>query len=435
MASQDAENMSGEEKMAMNSDDESPKLPAPTEAIPAPPNGGFVAWLQVAAGFMIFFSTWGMVTAYSVFQTYYEAGEPFKASSSNISWIGSIQCFLLQVMGLVAGPIYDRGYLRHLLVTGSFLVVFGLMMLSLCKEYWQALLSQAFCVGIGAGLLFVPTVSVIPTYFTTQIGLAIGIASSGSSLGGVIYPIVLSRLIPQIGFPWAVRVLSFIALVTFIIPVAFMRMRVRSPKPRAVVDWSAWRDAPYMVFSLGLLIVFIGNVVLIFYISYYPAERRYTDRSLAFYITAIFNAGSVIGRILPNALSDRIGVFNTMAPFTIILGVTILCLLGVNNSAGLIVEAIVTGIFSGVVVALPPVCFRMLTENKSMIGTRSGQGFAIGGLGLLIGGPSAGAILGTTGSLNWTGLWVYGGVTACAAGVVFAVVRVMRSGLNMKAKV
>ncbi|KAF4166998.1 hypothetical protein CNMCM6936_005784 [Aspergillus lentulus] len=401
---------------------------------PPPPNGGLMAWLQVAAGFVLFFNTWGMINTFAVFQTYYESGELFKASSSEISWIGSIQCFLLQLTGLVAGPIYDRGHLRLLLITGSFLVVFGLMMLSLCTEYWQALLAQAFCIGIGGGLLFTPTVSLLPTWFSTHMGLAVGIASSGSSLGGIIYPIVLYRLLGPIGFPWAVRTLGFIALGTFILPLAVMRMRVRAPKPRAVVDWSAFTDVPFMVFTLSLVILFIGNAVLIFYISFYPENRGFTDTSLAFYMAAIFNAGSVLGRIAPNALSDRIGVFNTMVPITLLLGVTVLCMLGVHNAAGMIVEAIVTGFFSGVVVALPPVCFRVLTADKSMIGTRIGQGFAIGGLGLLIGGPSGGAILGKSEPLDWTGLWVYGGVAGCVAGIILVGVRIMKAGVALRVK-
>lgn len=408
----------------------------PGLSIPAPPpNGGLMAWLQVAAGFVLFFNTWGMISAFSVYQTYYESGDLFQASSSNISWIGSIQSFLLQLTGLVAGPVYDRGQVRLLIGTGSFLIVFGHMMLSLCTEYWQALLAQGFCIGIGAGLLFVPTVSLIPTWFSTRIGLALGIASSGSSFGGVIYPIVLYRLVSQIGFPWAVRSVGFIALATFILPLTVIRMRVRVPKPRAVVDWSAFSDTKFMVFTFGVLICFIGQTALLFYISFYPANRGITGTSMAFYIAAILNAGSILGRILPNALSDRIGVFNTIAPFMVLLGVTIFCLLGVRNEAGMVVEALVTGFFSGVAVALPPVCFRVLTDNKSMIGTRMGQGFAIAGLGLLTGGPGAGAILGTVEPLNWTGLWVFGGVSTCLAGVVYACVRIMKFGTSLKLKV
>jgi MFS family permease len=401
---------------------------------PPPPNGGLTAWLQVAGAFMIMFNTWGLINTFAIFQTYYASGALFSESSSNISWIGSIQCFLLQLTGIVAGPIYDRGYLRLLLLSGSFMVVFGYMMLSLCHEYWQAMLAQAICVGVGSGLLFTPTVSLLSTWFSSHIGLAVGIASSGSSLGGVIYPIVLYRLIGPIGFPWAVRTVAFIALGTFILPVIVLKQRVIPPKPRALIDWSAFRDAPYITFALAVLVVFIGNSVLIFYISYYPINQGFTDSSLGFYMVAIFNAASVFGRIAPNAVSDRIGVFNTFVPMTLILSITVFCMLGVTNTAGMIVEAIVTGVFSGVIVALPPVCFAMLTKNKALIGTRMGQGFAIGGLGLLIGGPSAGAILGMTEPLNWTGLWVYGGVAIAVAGFLLVAVRIMKAGQKLMVK-
>ncbi|AEO61200.1 hypothetical protein MYCTH_2130352 [Thermothelomyces thermophilus ATCC 42464] len=148
----------------------------------------------------------------------------------------------------------------------------------------------------------------------------------------------------------------------------------------------------------------------------WPYIGGFTDTSLAFYIAAIFNAGSTLGRILPNALSDRIGVFNAMAPLTLPLASSY------------------SACSPGVVIALPPLCFRVLTENKAMIGTRTGQGFAIGGLGLLLAGPSAGAILGTVEPRNWTGLWVYGGVTLCAVGLILFGLRFMKSGLALMVK-
>lgn len=58
-------------------------------------------------------------------------------------------------------------------------------MLSLCTEFWQCLLAQGFVIGIGGGCLFVPSVAILPTYFSTRIGLAIGLAASGSSMGGM----------------------------------------------------------------------------------------------------------------------------------------------------------------------------------------------------------------------------------------------------------
>lgn len=87
------------------------------------------------------------------------------------------------LVGALTGPIYDAGYFRALLMTGSFLVVFGQMMVSLCHEYWQVLLAQAFCIGIGAGCLFVPSVAILSTYFSTKVATAMGLAAAGSSLG------------------------------------------------------------------------------------------------------------------------------------------------------------------------------------------------------------------------------------------------------------
>ena len=118
-----------------------------------------------------------------MYQTYYETGSLFASTSSNISWIGSIQAFLLLLVGVLTGPIYDAGYFRTLIFVGSILVVLGHMMLSLCHQYWEALLAQAFCVGFGAGCLFVPSIAILPTYFTTKIALVVGFAASGSSFG------------------------------------------------------------------------------------------------------------------------------------------------------------------------------------------------------------------------------------------------------------
>jgi MFS family permease len=125
----------------------------------------------------------GIINTFGSYQAYYESDLLQSSNPSAISWIGSIQAFLLLIVGALSGPIYDRGYFRFLLLSGTFMLVLGQMMLSLCKEYWQVLLAQAFCIGIGCGALFIPSVAILSTYFTTRIATAVGIAASGSSLG------------------------------------------------------------------------------------------------------------------------------------------------------------------------------------------------------------------------------------------------------------
>jgi MFS family permease len=414
-----------------------PDLPtaAPNASPGAVPNGGLQAWLHVFGASMLFFNTWGILNAFGVFQTYYESGELFTKSSSDISWIGAIQSFIVLTVGFVTGPIYDRGYLRELLLIGSFGVVFGHMMLSICRNYWQVLLTQGFVVGIGAGCLFVPSVAILPTYFNTRIGLAIGLAAAGSSFGGVIYPIVLFNLIDRLGFGWSVRVIGFIAFGTLLVPNAVMKLRVKPPKARKLVDWSAFLDVPFMLFTITSLIGFMGLYTILFYLSYYAEDQHITDTNMAFYLVPIFNAASCFGRILPNALSDKTGPFNLIAPGSTIVGILIVCMIAVKTEAAIIVLAILVGFFSGVFIALPPVCFVALTKDKTKIGTRIGMGFGIISLGTLAGGPGGGSILGAADPLNWHGLWIFGGICGVVAGILYLALRVLRSGwkLNVKA--
>lgn len=262
-------------------DEENAKKPAPPPGPPgitSPPNGGTQAWLQVFGTFGVFFNTWGLLNTFGVFQTYYETGELFVEPSSNISWVGSVQAFLVLVGGLVSGPLYDRGFLRFLVVAGAFLVVLGHMMLSLATQYWQVVLAQGFCIGLGAGLMFTPSVTVLQSYFSTRIGLASGIAAAGSSLGGIIYPIVLYRLVDEIGFAWSVRVIGFICLATLIPPVLFLRQRVKPPRARAMFDTTAFTDGGWLLFTLGCLLGFVGLYVMFFYLSYYGLATGHRRR-------------------------------------------------------------------------------------------------------------------------------------------------------------
>lgn len=406
--------------------------PSPVPANPnPPPNGGAKAWLNVIGSFMLYFNTWGLSNAFGVYQNYYESGQLFVTSSSNISWVGSIMAFLLLAMGVIAGPIYDRGYLRAILIAGTFMVVFGHMMLSLCHEFWQVVLAQGFVIGIGAGFLFVPCVAIVPQYFSSKLGLALGIAVSGSALGGVIYPIVLLRLITEIGFRWAVRVVGFIALGTLMISIAVLRMRVKPPKIRAAVDLSAFSDLYYVAFVVITLIAYMGLFVIFFYLPYYAEAQRIADRTLATYLVPIFNAASLFGRTLPNILADKTGPMNLLAPAAISSGLLMLCMMAVKSKGAIIVVALLSGFMSGALIGLPPLCFVALTQDKSRLGTRIGQGYALAGLGVLASGPCAGAILGYGGNLDWHGLWAFGGTSTLVSGLGYGMVRVSRYGLKM----
>jgi MFS family permease len=326
----------------------------------------------------------------------------------------------------------DSGYFRTLIALGSFLVVFGHMMLSLCHAYWQVLLAQGFCIGLGFACLFVPAVAILSTYFTTKIAAATGIAASGSSLGGVLYPIILNQLIPKIGFPWAVRTIGFICLGTLLIANVVMKVRVLPPTRRALIDPSAFKHAAFMAFCIASFITFLGLFQLFFFVQGFAITNNITTENLAFYLLSILNATSVFGRIVPNILADKIGPLNVIIPCAIISGALTLCLIAVKNVGGILVVILLFGFFSGSLVSLPPTVVVHLTKDRRFIGTRMGMLFSFTATGVLVSTPIGGALL-KTNSDYWK-TWVFGGVLCVVGGASMAISRILHKGWSLTTK-
>jgi MFS family permease len=87
------------------------------------------------------------------------------------------------MLGIGSGPLYDLGYYHILLYAGAFLTVFGLMMLSISTQYYQVFLAQGVCVGVGCGLLYVPTMSLVGGSFKRRRAVAMSVVTSGTALG------------------------------------------------------------------------------------------------------------------------------------------------------------------------------------------------------------------------------------------------------------
>ncbi|KAH9837960.1 uncharacterized protein C8Q71DRAFT_755378 [Rhodofomes roseus] len=173
---------------------------------------------SVTGSWIVAFCTFGFAFSYGVFQDYYVNEKT--SSSSNISCIGSLQIFFLFSMGLLSGKLFDQGYFHHIMISGSLLYVFSLMMLSIANptRYYELLLAQGISGGLGTGLLVVPALSVQSHHWRRRRALAMGIVLMGSSIGGAVYPIMLNQLFNHgVGFAWGVRAAAFMTLGMLII--------------------------------------------------------------------------------------------------------------------------------------------------------------------------------------------------------------------------
>ena len=76
----------------------------------------------------------------------------------------TVLVFFMLFGGIFVGRIFDDFGPHHLLLGGTFLHVFGLMMTSISTKYYQILLSQAICSPIGASMVFYPAFNCVSFY-------------------------------------------------------------------------------------------------------------------------------------------------------------------------------------------------------------------------------------------------------------------------------
>lgn len=267
------------------------------------------------------------------------------------------------------------------------------MLTSVCKEYYQFILAQGVLGGLTNGLAYAPAIAVIGQYFNAKRSLAMGIASSGSSLGGVIFPVMLNRLLnhTSAGFGWTVRAAGFLILALAMIAVATVVPRLPYRKGKYLL-LEAFKKPAYSFQIAGVFLVMWGILTPFFYLPTY-AEAHGLSEDLSIYVLVFTNAGSVFGRLLCGFSAGRIGRFNTVTMGATICSILVFCWLRITSTAGIIVFGVLYGFFSGFVIALFPATIAAVAGHPSEIGSYLGMALALYGVAGLTGTPITGAMI------------------------------------------
>jgi MFS family permease len=273
--------------------------------------------------------------------------------------------------------------------------------------------------GVGTSLIFTPAIAAVGHFFLEKRGNATGIAAAGGSLGGIIFPLMLERLFPSVGFAWATRIMGFIFVFCCAVSVALTRSRL-PPKPgqRVMPDLRIFKDKAYALLTLGIYFMEWGLFVPITYLTSFATSTGVLSPAFSYQLVAIFNAGSCIGRWVPGYIADVLGRFNSMIAALVLCAATSITLwlpaslLASDSSnpikALIIVYALIFGFASGSNISLTPVCVGQLCETNQY-GTYYATCYTIVSFGTLTGIPIAGAILQKSGGhywgvVVWTGL-------------------------------
>ncbi|KAJ1906097.1 hypothetical protein LPJ81_001538 [Coemansia sp. IMI 209127] len=358
----------------------------------------------------------GINDAYGVYQQHYQLDEFPNATTTLISWIGTVQFLVMCIGGVFSGFLCEHFDTRLLNAIGAVIMGVAFIAGSYCKTVGMLMLTQGFLYGLGASFPFIAGTSIPSQWFTKYRGFATGLALSGSGVGGMWMASATQSLIESLGRPWAMRVTGIIAMTAVLAVSPWMRVRLVPCKSERLVDWSLLKDLRFGVF-MGALVFSIATYFGPFYqIPSYSVVVLKKSQSWGSNMDTLMNGLSVLGRLSVGLLSDFVGPLNLLIVNTALAAFAILVLWIPFESVGMLLATVVLFGFSigGVVSVIPVVAAETfgLARLPSIIGLLF-IGYFAGGL---LGVPPMSAILDNVGHrTNYTSsIWYMGVLPLCS---------------------
>jgi MFS family permease len=267
------------------------------------------------------------------------------------------------------------------------------MMTSLCKEYYHFMLAQGILGGIASGMVLCPAMAAAPQYFNKKRAAAMGLGVAGSSIGGVVFPIAMSRMLvnTNLGFGWTIRILGFMVLALLVPSSLAIKARL-PPRKNKFFLISAFKEVTYVNLIAAGFFGFLGMFTPLFYLPVY-AIRQGMSPQLAFYLAAVFNGASFPGRVIPGVLADKLGRFNMFIAAVVSSGILTFCWPRVRSNGALFAFTAIFGFCSGAIVSGMVVSLASVPKDPKNIGTYMGMAMAISAVAALVGPPINGALL------------------------------------------
>jgi MFS family permease len=373
-------------------------------------------WLIVAVLFITLFVVFG--------GGYNTAGVFFDPMRKYFGWSSAQQSSLQTILALTAGatvPIFgwllDRFEARYIMSAGIVLAGGSLLLASRANSF--STLTLAY-IGMGAAIAastLLPTGLVIANWFRERRGIALGIATAGTSIGGMVMTLIAARTIEAAG--WRAGYVA-LALPAFLIaaPLTAMLIRTRPPDEQGEIGSAnplaagldlgpALRSRSFWMIAAAQFCFSLagagGTVHTVPFLMRHGFRLDYAAQ--VFSVTfAMASLGKFLMGYSADVLSGRVALALTLA----MAAIGQIMLLGARNDALLGGYVLLYGAMSGAPLALIPM---VIAESFGL--KRFGSVSGLTGICITLGG-AAGPILG--------GAIVDSGISYNAVFILFAVV-------------
>lgn len=411
------------------------------------PEGGLEAWKVVFGSFMGLTSVFGLENVSGVIESYIAENQLSEYKQSTIGWIFSINLFVMFLASVFSGTYFDRNGAKKPIAIGGLFIVAGLIATANATKMWHFVLSFGVCSGLGSGISVSAIVSPLAHYFSRKRGLVSSLATTGGSVGGVVFPIMLRKLYSEVGFSWALRCFALVHLGCFVI--CFFLIKERLPHHECnepfgqklklyltTFDLKGLQDQRFLLCCLGCVLAeSLAFTVGTYYVSFATSHGLSLQDS--YLLITLTNVGGIPGRWITGFYSDYIGRFNMMIITLFSCGLSCFIILvpfASNHNAVFYVFAVTWGFTTGSIFSLIPVCCGQISKTKDF-GKRYGTMYSMVGFGVLIWIPISGTIIGSGNDWEYRNFIIFMGVTCFASSACYLASRAKSTGwTNFKAK-
>jgi MFS family permease len=385
----------------------------------------FYGWRIVAAAFLVLFTAYGAQYSFGVF--FAALLDEFQWSRAGLAGVFSLYAFAYCVFGFPAGRLTDRWGPRVVVTAGGLFLGLALTSMAAVTQLWQPYVLYGGVAALGMGTAYVPCNSTVVKWFARRRGLAVGIASSGGSVGTFTFPPLAQWLVGAIGWRAAYVVFGITVLVTLASVGRVMRRDPESlglhpdgelsaaggmvpgvPLAAAIRTSAFWLIVA--AFTATWLPVFIPLVHLVSL-----ARDLGHGAAAGAWLVSALGAGAVVGRMIMGPVSDRIGRKPTLL---ITMGMQALAFGGfavAGSVGGLLATAVLFGYSYGAISTLFP----------AIVGDffgRAAAGSIVGFVFMLAGSMGAWGPLFAGAVYDGTGSYVLAFQVAAAANLVAAAI-------------
>ncbi|EFX05084.1 major facilitator superfamily transporter monocarboxylate [Grosmannia clavigera kw1407] len=333
------------------------------------------AWLSIAGSFLFLFTSYGFMQTIGTIQAYLEIHQLSAYSSRDVGWITGAFTALTLLLGIQVGPLFDAYGPQYLGPVGCLVYIPVFFVLAECHTYWQFMLVMGIWGGIGAAIVSMVGIGVISKWFTRRRGMAMGLALCGSSVGGVVMPLMLRKLLPTVGWAWSIRSIAFLLSAIMIIGALCLQHPLPSPpsgiplavrRKRAVLNFKALKSWTFAFVTVGLSALEFSIFGIFSLLPTYAMVAGFNSDT-GYTLIAVANATSTAGRFLSGLASDHFGPFNTMVFMvlvTTIFTASIFVPFGSSSLGALTAFSALWGFGSGSFISLAPVCMGLICETE-----------------------------------------------------------------------